>query len=71
MVCEKPKCACCDSDKFIHIRSGGGYRCERCKTIFDAYGRVVGSQNYREVSSSNLNNSVGALKSYNFTLGNL
>jgi tRNA(Ile2) C34 agmatinyltransferase TiaS len=44
----KPICACCNSDEHVVERSGGGYRCERCKTIWDSAHRLIGPQNYEE-----------------------
>jgi hypothetical protein len=48
----KPVCECCNSDKYIHERSGGGYRCERCKTLFSSGGAVVGGQNYEAAKNA-------------------
>ena len=47
----KPICKCCDSDEFIHVRKGGGYRCTRCGTIFDDFHRVIGPQEYEPIKN--------------------
>jgi hypothetical protein len=41
---DRPICGCCNSDEFVVYRRGGGYRCERCKTIWDEKGALVGPQ---------------------------
>ena len=48
---KNPKCKCCDSGKFLIERKGGGFRCERCKTIFNEYGDVIGKQNMHAVNT--------------------
>ena len=54
MTKNKPICECCNSDKYIHMRKGGGYRCERCKTIFDDKHTVIGEQNYKEARDADI-----------------
>ena len=41
---DKPVCECCNTDEFVVQRRGGGYRCERCKTIWNERGALVGPQ---------------------------
>jgi tRNA(Ile2) C34 agmatinyltransferase TiaS len=40
-----PFCDNCNTDEHIVIRSGGGYRCEECKRIWDEYYRIIGEGN--------------------------
>jgi tRNA(Ile2) C34 agmatinyltransferase TiaS len=37
-----PFCTNCNTDEYVVTRSGGGYRCEGCKRIFDEHYQILG-----------------------------
>jgi len=40
-----PFCTNCNTDKYVVNRRGSGFRCEKCKRIFDEHYQIIGECN--------------------------